>query len=358
MSETSLITYSDREMESSLKDLLERILMQMEKYIETKNDLNEVEQELKDYENLTQLVNIIKIIFTNLMLKIEKKIQKLEKSIDPTMSQKSIRTEDEYEKLEQSVIKYESEIRNHIRLEQQLKLYAESIQSKLEESEATRNELLETTKALMNNLKRENQKYYEENQSLNAEIVSYKEKIQLLELEQQKKTIELDHVDYEVQRLNKNTQQLKGLVQRKPNSKETNKTNSYSEHKLSSQLQESTDYPTQSQGSLKQNYFNILQYGQHHQIQSLQQSIQQQDQIKGYHIKHNSISSINDIIQQQNAIKNIKTHIGNYTVSKKDSQNSSILQKNINQNIQTQPRSRSGSTRRNINQKQKTSIHQ
>ncbi|CAD8072940.1 unnamed protein product [Paramecium sonneborni] len=358
MSETSLVSYSDREMESSLKDILERMLMQLEKYIETKNDLNEVEQELKDYENLTQLVNIIKIIFTNLMLKIEKKIQQLEKSIDPATSQKSIRTEDEYEKLEQSVIKYESEIRNHIGLEQQLKLYAESIQSKLEESEATRNELLETTKVIMNNLKRENQKYYEENQFLNAEIVSYKEKIKLLEFEQQKKTIELDQVDYEVQQITKNTQQIKGLVQKKPNNRETNKTNSYSEHKLSSQLQESTDYPTQSQGSLKQNYFNILQYGQNHQIQSLQQSIQQQDQIKNYHIKHNSISSINDIIQQQNAIKHIKTHIGNYTASKNNSQNSNILQKNIYQNIQTQPRSRSGSTKRNINQKQKTSIHQ
>ncbi|CAD8069843.1 unnamed protein product [Paramecium primaurelia] len=359
MSETSLITYSDREMESSLKDLLERILMQLEKYIENKNDLHEVEQELKDYENLTQLVNIIKIIFTNLMLKIERKIQKLENSIDPNMTQKSIRTEDEYEKLEQSVIKYESEIRNHIRLEQQLKLYTESIQQKLDDSEATRNELLETTKNIMNNLKRENQKYYEINQSLQTEIVSYKDKIELLEFEQQKRTIELDHVDYEVQQLTKNTQQIKGLVQRKPNNKEINKMNSYSEHKLSSQLQESTDYPTQSQGSLKQNYLNILQYGQNNQIQSLQQSInQQQDQIKNYYKKHNSISSINDLIQQQNMIKNIKKNIGNYTVSKNNSQNQSMLQKNIHQNIQTQPRSRSGSAKRNFNQKQKTSIHQ
>jgi hypothetical protein len=47
----------------------------MEKYIETKNDLNEVEHELKDYENLPSLVNISKVIFTNLMLKIEKKVQ-------------------------------------------------------------------------------------------------------------------------------------------------------------------------------------------------------------------------------------------------------------------------------------------
>ena len=90
MSETSLITYSDREIELSLKDLLERILMQVEKYIESKNDLNEIEKELIDYENLNQLVNIIKIIFTNLMLKIERSYRnyerKLENSIDPNMS--------------------------------------------------------------------------------------------------------------------------------------------------------------------------------------------------------------------------------------------------------------------------------
>ncbi|CAD8175754.1 unnamed protein product [Paramecium octaurelia] len=358
MSETSLIAYSDREIESSLKDLLERILMQLEKYIENKNDLNEVEQELKDYEDQSQLVNIIKIIFTNLMLKIERKIRKLENSIDPITSSQSIRAEDEYEKLEQSIIKQESEIRNHIRLEQQLKLHAESIQQKLEDSEATRNELLETTKNMMNILKRENQKYYEENQFLQAELVSYKEKIQLLELEQQKRTIELDHFDYKVQQQPKNTQQIKGMIQRKSNDKETNRVISHSQHKLSSQFQESTDYPTQSQGSLNQNYFNILQFEQNHPNNSLNQSINhQQEQIKGYQMKHKSICSINDL-QYQNVIKNIKTHIGNYTVSKNNSQNSSILQKNIHQNIQTQPRSRSGSLRRNIYQKQKTSIHQ
>ncbi|CAD8168343.1 unnamed protein product [Paramecium pentaurelia] len=358
MSETSLITYSDREMESSLKDLLERILIQLEKYIETKSDLNEIEKELKDYENLTQLVNIIKVVFTNLMLKIDKKVQKLEKNLDPNSSFKSIRTEDEYEKLEQTVIKYEGEIRNHIRLEQQLKLYSESIQTKLDESEATRNELLETTKKVMNNLKRENQKYYEENIKLQSDITYYKQKIQQFEIDQSKKTIEYDQGDQEIQKVNNNSQQIKALINRKPYSKETNKTSSYSEHKLSSQLQESTDYPTQSQGSLKQNYFNILQYGQSHQQQQLlQQQIQQQQEYqKSFHGKHNSISSINDIIQQQIIIKDKKGNLISQNTSKKNSQNSQVQQKLIQQTMQTQPRSRSGSARRNLNQKQKTSI--
>lgn len=46
----------------------------MEKFIETKEDLNYVESELKDYENLTCLVGIIKVIFSNLMIKVEKKV--------------------------------------------------------------------------------------------------------------------------------------------------------------------------------------------------------------------------------------------------------------------------------------------
>lgn len=69
-----MTSFADKELEQSLKDLLERILLQMEKFIETKEDLNHVESELKDYENLTCLVGIIKVIFTNLMNKVERKI--------------------------------------------------------------------------------------------------------------------------------------------------------------------------------------------------------------------------------------------------------------------------------------------
>lgn len=45
----------------------------MEKFIETKEDLKLVESELKDYENLTCLVNIIKTIFQTLANKIDLK---------------------------------------------------------------------------------------------------------------------------------------------------------------------------------------------------------------------------------------------------------------------------------------------
>ncbi len=53
----------------------------MEKFIETKEDLQLVESELKDYENLTCLVNIIKTIFQTLANKIDLKLMWEEKII-------------------------------------------------------------------------------------------------------------------------------------------------------------------------------------------------------------------------------------------------------------------------------------
>ena len=46
----------------------------MEKFIETKEDLQLVESELRDYENLTCLVSIIKTIFQTLANKIDLKL--------------------------------------------------------------------------------------------------------------------------------------------------------------------------------------------------------------------------------------------------------------------------------------------
>ena len=70
----------------------------------------------------------------------------------------------DYELLEKVVQKYEAEIRNHIRVdklikekkknrlkvEQQLKLYGETLQVKLDDSEKIRNDLLESSKKLLN----------------------------------------------------------------------------------------------------------------------------------------------------------------------------------------------------------------
>ena len=53
---------------------MERILLKAEKFVDTKEDLNQIEEELKDYENLSHLIGIIKAVFTNLMDKLEKKL--------------------------------------------------------------------------------------------------------------------------------------------------------------------------------------------------------------------------------------------------------------------------------------------
>ncbi len=87
-------------------------------------------------------------------------------------------------------------------MEQQLKLYAESLQQKYEESEQTRSDLLEQTKQLINGVKRDNQrlaeqnsKMQEENQRLNDQLKQAQESQRVAadraeNLEEQLKTIE------------------------------------------------------------------------------------------------------------------------------------------------------------------------
>lgn len=135
--------------ETSLKELLDKILTYFEKFIKTKDDLKTLEQKLSDYENIMGLIDIIKNVFSDLTSKIDEKI--------------SSAGEENYTQLEKIVQKYEGEIRNHIRVEQQLKLYAESLQSKLEDAEKSRNELQEQTKGMMNyqSVKKDNQKLAE-----------------------------------------------------------------------------------------------------------------------------------------------------------------------------------------------------
>ncbi|CAD8059227.1 unnamed protein product [Paramecium primaurelia] len=351
----SMGSINEKEIENNLKDLLERVLLNIEKFIETKEELNQVEAELKDYESLSHLIGIIKAVFTNLMMKVEKKISKLEKQIDPNHSMtKSLRSDEEYEKLEQTLIKYESEIRNHIRIEQQLKLYAESIQNKLDESESSRAELLETTKKLISNLKRENQTYHENQQKLNIEIASLKQIINNLEKENRRKSLDLSQRDYLKTQSKKNQQPIiqQLQLQNQRNQK------SYSEHKLNSQINhtsntiETTEIPIKSQQSLKQNYYNIINYGHQANKVDVLKVIQQKDLNKIYgqklKSKNNSLSTIQDLIQSV-SVQDRKKGIISQPVSKNSSQNNSQIQKYK----ETCDQSRSKSSRRaNIGTKQ------
>lgn len=141
-------------LETSLKDLLEKILQYTEKYISTKDDLQEIESKLNDYDTLLGLVDIIKNVFNHLTEKIEKTLAK-DNNNNSTQEIKQSQNE-EYDQLEKIVQKHEAEIRTHIRLEQQLKLYAESLQAKLDDSEKARTELLDSTKNIINGVKRDN----------------------------------------------------------------------------------------------------------------------------------------------------------------------------------------------------------
>jgi len=151
MSETSIpnnVANTNEVLENNLKDLLDKMLTYFEKFLITKEDLASLEKKLNDYENLLELVEIMNNVFSSLTEKVDEKL--------------SVNSEaGNYDELEKTLQKHENEIRNHIRIEQQLKLYADSIQAKLEDSEKARAEITEQTKAMMNNVKKDNQKLTE-----------------------------------------------------------------------------------------------------------------------------------------------------------------------------------------------------
>jgi len=151
MSETSLPNNpasNNEVLETNLKDLLDKMLTYFEKFLITKEDLASLETKLNDYENLLELVDIMNNVFQSLTEKVDEKM--------------AVNSEaGNYDDLEKMLQKHENEIRNHIRIEQQLKLYADSIQAKLEDSEKAKVELTEQTKAMMNNVKKDNQKLTE-----------------------------------------------------------------------------------------------------------------------------------------------------------------------------------------------------
>ncbi|KAL4480148.1 hypothetical protein ABPG74_020664 [Tetrahymena malaccensis] len=189
------------QLENSMKDLLEKILTYMEKFIKTKDDLQAIESKLNDYDNLNSLLDIIKSIFSHLTAKIDEQLPK-----DKTQQKATNENNEDYDQLEKILQKHEAEIRTHIRLEQQLKLYAENLQSKLDESEQARSELLESTKAMINDIKRQNNalseqlsKLQQENQTLIEQVKGFNENEKLLE----EKLYNMPYLQQKIQTLEK-----------------------------------------------------------------------------------------------------------------------------------------------------------
>ncbi|CAD8177697.1 unnamed protein product [Paramecium octaurelia] len=338
-------TTTDKELENNLKDLLERILVYVEKHIETKEELNQIESELKDYESLSYLVGIIKVIFTKLMLKIEKKLLQVinyySKSkgnwINTTIrislnSIKMMKNMTSQNKLSLNMNKKFA----IISVEQQLKLFAESIQSKLDESESIRQELLETTKNNISKLKRENYELSEKEKQLQQEVNNLKQTIQNLERENKRKSIDSNQRDYLQTLISTQTNQQQNLTKNGLNQNfylESRQLNSHSEHQSNPRqyLKEQQDLIIPTQSSQKLNYYNIINNANTKQKSEVIKSMQQKDFNNIYNqimrSKHNSLSSINELINnvtQQDKKRSDQLQ----SISKNSSQNNSMIQKN------------------------------
>ncbi|CAD8203611.1 unnamed protein product [Paramecium octaurelia] len=70
--------------------------------------------------------------------------------IELVQQQKSV----DYDQLEKAVQKAEAEIRNHVRVEQQMKLYSDSLQEKIDQLEREKQELIDKNKTLLQSQER------------------------------------------------------------------------------------------------------------------------------------------------------------------------------------------------------------
>lgn len=117
-------------LELPLKSLLEDILSFLERFVNSQEEIELIESKLHDYESLQELLEIITQIWSIFTQKLSTRLDLLTDSGSPS-SQQSIAAE--YRKLEESLQKHENQIRNHIAIEQQLRLCAETFQARIEE---------------------------------------------------------------------------------------------------------------------------------------------------------------------------------------------------------------------------------
>eukprot|EP01017_Pseudomicrothorax_dubius_P050425 TRINITY_DN9552_c0_g2_i5.p1 TRINITY_DN9552_c0_g2~~TRINITY_DN9552_c0_g2_i5.p1 ORF type:complete len:388 (-),score=83.25 TRINITY_DN9552_c0_g2_i5:91-1254(-) len=148
--------------ENSLKELLTKMLCYLENFIKSQEDSKSIAKKLNDYENLETLVEMMHTIFDEIASRVDSVLQQRGGNTDEDESGR-------YQQLERIVQKHESEIRNHIRTQHQMKILAESLQARIEESELERTNLLASTKSMISSLKRDNQDLCESLKTLQEE---------------------------------------------------------------------------------------------------------------------------------------------------------------------------------------------
>lgn len=99
----------------------------LEKIVTNQDEIVLIEGKLHDYETINELTDILLDVWSFFSVKLTERLDST-----PQASEISLQ---EYKKLEESLQKHEGQIRNHIAVEQQLRLCAETFQNKVEELE-------------------------------------------------------------------------------------------------------------------------------------------------------------------------------------------------------------------------------
>lgn len=104
--------------------------------------LDNYEKRVKRADSLLHILEVIHGMFKDLMKKIDDSLNLAVKEDieqgNTDLDESQVRSEigeENYQNLEKVLQKYEAEIRNHIRIEQQLKIYTESLQEKFDDKE-------------------------------------------------------------------------------------------------------------------------------------------------------------------------------------------------------------------------------
>ncbi|CAD8207386.1 unnamed protein product [Paramecium pentaurelia] len=304
--------------EAPLKALLEDVLFFLEGYLEGQNDLKMIEHQLKDYDTLAGLVKIIGNVFKTLMKKVDKKITQLKLNVNDNSSYRSYHPEEEYEKLEQIIQKHEAEIRGHISIEQQLKLYSETLQQKIEDMEKQHKETIEQMHKQMHLLKKDLGKSNESYRLLIKENEQLRESVEHIP-----KTIM--HTEGEVN----------GRI------KEKKQIFCHSDHRLK-KVDYSSEYPTSSINLQSQNSMRhsapFKSQSQHHKSAKLNNQIQHRNsQEQDLFIKYNQLlkSHAQSITQRSQIIQASQYLLkGGFTNAKKQRNTLNVISDICNAQLQ------------------------
>jgi chromosome segregation ATPase len=86
------------------------------------------------------------------------KVKEIQEHNESTLQNNKVLSDPNYENLEKVLQKYEAEIREHIRIEQQLKIYSDGLEEKIAEKEAEMAEKMKNMKKQINQLNEEKSK--------------------------------------------------------------------------------------------------------------------------------------------------------------------------------------------------------